>query len=197
MISLRNLILSTLVLTLISCHDDGHHHHVHGHHGHNGHGHNGHGPILPILPTAPVIIPHHAHDHAHGPILPILPTPPVLVPHDHDHHHHDHTHVPAQPVTIPHSHPIPVMPAPEIVHEPYAHVHGPPVAVHPQIIHDHIHIIPKRIVYPPKPPQVIVSEIEKPKFKEPIYRKPIIYKEEPLPYLPGYKWNNYTNQREK
>jgi hypothetical protein len=51
---------------------------------------------------------------------------------------------------------------------------------------------------PPKPAPKVIVKVKKPrKFKKPKYKKPIIYKEKPLPYLPGYKWNNYTQKREK
>ena len=167
--SLRKLFLVTIILSSAYAHDD---HHP---------GHHSHGPLLPItpVPSAPLPILPIPHDH-HAPVLPPgdhhhLPHPvPVLV--DNGHHHHGH----------------------HDQHDHHDHHHHHHHAL-PNIKHEHSHVAsdPVYTVYKKPEPHAIIKVNAPVQFRKPIYQKPIIYQEKPLPYLPGYKWNNYTNQREK
>lgn len=58
--------------------------------------------------------------------------------------------------------------------------------------------LPVLDVFPPAPRKEEVKVMPKPiVFKKPMVKPRALYKDKALPYMPGFKWNTYTNQREE
>lgn len=114
----------------------------------------------------------------HGPPMSILP-----IPHGHQHHHghhNHHTHYFNKGNEADHQHAAKNYEFKNVTHE-HSHLAMSPV-----------HVVPAKPV--PKP---IVHIQKTPIFRKPFLKKPIFFEQKPLPYMPGFKWNNYTNKKEE
>ena len=121
--------------------------------------------------------------HNYYPYVNAVAQAPVIVPQVQAHAAIPHNHSHAAAVTAP----VPE-PAPE-----------PAPAAFPTIVHEHDAVaFPEVDVFPPVPRKVQVMPQPKPVvFMKPPKKRRTLYRDPALPYMPGFKWNNYTNQREE
>ena len=194
MISLKSILFLSMILGLSLCHEDHSHPHTHS-----------------FAPTASATVaPSPLHTHFYD-----ASSAPVNVVPDaglHTHYYNGaaatasaasnlHTHyydgsASASPASNLHTHywtpERPVLPvAPE----------APVEAVAPPVVHEHqaTAFVPTsrfRVAFSP-PSSEIIRYQEPVINRRPIDTRPIPHKRKPLPYLPGYKWNNYTMTREE
>jgi hypothetical protein len=193
MISPKTILLLSIILGVSMCHDDHSHGHTHSY-----------------IPTQPAVAVNPLHTHYYNGSATPATGPselhthyynPAATPANPTSNLHTHYYDPAaaaaaaNPTSNLHTHywtnerpaPVPApTPAPSVVNETVIHEHRAtaftPVNLRPGIEAQRVEIVGYKAP--------IIN-------RKPLDTRPIQYKREPLPYLPGYKWNNYTMRREE
>lgn len=158
--------------------------------------------LLSILFTSSLCHDDHSHSHAGVAVLPQVPVAST----GHTHYHNGSAGIAAPVASNLHTHyveptasasgldnlhthyfnqgPAPVAPAPVI----------PAPAPQPQVVQDVLTLSLTPIRRPAPVVQAPPARTMKVRKRR---KRKALYKDPPLPYLPGYKWNNYTQKREK
>jgi hypothetical protein len=182
MISTKSILLISIILGLAVCHDD-HTHYYNGAHGPvvadpGAHTHYYNPAAAPaVAPASPV------HTHYYDPSATSAPASPV-------HTHYYDPSATAAPASNLHTHYYNPTPAPVVN----------PAPVTNSVVHEHNAVAFEPVSIRPsfKPQKVEVVTFAPPVInRKPLDTRPLQVKRESLPYLPGYKWNNYTMRREE
>ena len=175
-----SLFLLSLLFSFSSCHDD--HSHSYSHYANNA--------GLANIASSGAIGLNTGHTHYASPSSLIASSGAAALNTGHTHYVEPSALVAASGVDNMHTHYFNPNPAPAPLPAPVL----PAPVPQPQVVQDVLTLSLKPIRRPA--PVVEAPPVKKMRVRRRRKTK-ALYKDPPLPYLPGYKWNNYTQKREK